>query len=232
MAEPPNSDLRYMPSGASASRKSAPNVSSGWVIMILSALIAAVVFLFVTNQADKTFSVLVAARDIQSGQTVDQSMFRETKVTLDSSQVNRLILFADRSRVTGFTASGPIKQGDLVAKAALIAPATGQNERAMSIPVEKTRAANGVLVVGDRVDIVFVGEAPLFVPNLQVLAVADNAGGGLGAANTFVVTVAVDPDEAVQISTAINSNGKFDVIRSTAATPFNGTSLGDVNPAA
>jgi Flp pilus assembly protein CpaB len=97
--------------------------------------------------------------------------------------------------------------------------------RAMSIPVDASRAAGGRIEPGDRVDVVFAGthEASIIVPDARVLAVDEPGRGGIGeVARPFTITVAVDAHQSQLLAAAI-ADGELSVTRTTGATSSEGT---------
>jgi Flp pilus assembly protein CpaB len=226
MADPNSAnDLRYLPSSP-APRRSAPNVSSGWVVMLLSGLLAAVLFFYATQSTSHTYDVAAAAQHIDPGQPVTANSFRIVKVNVGKSELSRLVLYSDRQQFNGYIAGAGLEPGDIINKSSLRSPAASRGQRAMSIPVDKEHAVSGELQVGDRVDVVdeAIADQPQFVAqNLEVLSVVNTSGGGaLTAATQFGVTVAVSGDQAVKVAGAIKG-GKFEVIRSTGADPISPT---------
>jgi Flp pilus assembly protein CpaB len=212
------SDATFTPLTAASTKKTGPSVSSSWVLMVLSGLIAMVVFLFATAKSDPKVEILVAANNIQTGSQVQASDFRTEAVALDTSQLNRFIRAADRNSVVGFTASGPISAGDFIAKNQLRQAATNNGLSAMSIPVDPTHAAGGNLARGDRVDIIDESTAAFVARNIEVIDVKNgSAGGALSSGQQFHVVVALNSDTALSIGGALK-NGKFDIIRSTGGT--------------
>jgi Flp pilus assembly protein CpaB len=211
-------DTPFSAAAHAVQKRTGPNISSSWIIMVLSGLIAMIVFLFATNQATNKVQVLVAANDIETGQQVKVTDFKTVSVTLDSPQLNRLILAADSKDYVGSTAAGPIGSGDFIAKSQLREAATTTGLNAMSIPVDPTHAAGGNLARGDRVDILDETTGSYAARGIEVIDVKNgNAGGALASSESFHITVAVTADQAVSIGTALK-NQKLDVIRSTGGT--------------
>jgi len=202
----------------SVQKRTGPNISSSWVVMVLSGLIAMIVFLFTTNQVTNKVQVVVAASDIETGQQVTAADFKTVSVTLDSPLLNRLILAADSKNYVGSTAAGPIGSGDFISKSQLREAATTNGLNAMSIPVDPTHAAGGNLARGDRVDILDESTGSYAARGIEVIDVKNgNGGGALSASESFHITVAVTADQAISIGTALK-NQKLDVIRSTGGT--------------
>lgn len=209
-------DMRHM----APSRRNSPNLSGGWVVMLLSGLIAAVLFLFATQQSSNKVAVIALNRNVQSGQPVDQSFFTRTEVSASDTQLKKFIRFEDRNKFNNWIAGGPLESGDVVPRSLLREPAQGNQQRSMSIPIDKTHAVNGNLRAGDRIDVINA-DAPedeaYTARNVEVLSVDNGDSGGLAAQASFSVNVAVSEDQAVKISKTIRG-GKFDLIRSTGAT--------------
>lgn len=213
MAEITGSEVRHK---ASKAPRSGPNLSGGWVVMLLSGLIAAVLFLFVTQQASDKVAVAVLAKDVPAGQRMDSSFFTTAEVSADSAQLDRLVRYQDSDRYTGWIASGPMKAGDLVLSSSLREPAASEGRRSMSVPVDKNHAANGELQAGDRVDVIDPATNDGYVArNVEVLN-AVSTSGGIGGNDSYTVILAVNDEQAVKISKAV-ATGKFDLIRSTGS---------------
>ena len=67
--------------------------------------------------------------------------------------------------------------------------------RAMSIPIDPSRAVGGRLAAGDRIDVLFAGdrEVSIIVRDAEVIAVDAKGRGGIGETSSpFTVTIAVD----------------------------------------
>jgi hypothetical protein len=96
----------------------------------------------------------------------------------------------------------------------------------MSIPIAISRAAGGMIVAGDRVDVIAMkGEAAEFiVTDVEVVSVPPADDSVLGARENFLV-VAVDADQALELTEAMAS-GEIDVVRSTGAPPVGGGANG------
>ena len=201
----------------SASKK-APNLSGGWIVMVLAGLIAAVIFFVATAQGSKKTDVLVAARNIQPGQTVDASSFRTVSIGLDKSENNRVIKATELSSITGYIAAGPIASGDYISRNQLNSPSTKNGQRAMSIAVPKSRAVNGQLRVGDRIDFLDNKSGQIRAADIEIIGVdAGSSGGGIASSGGgFTLTISVSPDQASTIGKLLIDD-KFSVLRATGA---------------
>jgi Flp pilus assembly protein CpaB len=210
-------DALFPPSAPAVAKRAGPNISSSWIIMVLSFLIAVVVYLFVTNTESSKVAVAVASKDISTGAQLQAGDMRQIEVTLDSPQLNRLVLWADRNQYVGYTVAGPIAEGDMITKAQVRRHTTANGLDAMSIPVDKTRAVGGDLTIGDRIDVInnASGTSEYAAQNIEVIAVNDgSSGGALSAAEGFHIIVAVTPDQAISIAKALDT-AKIDVVRTT-----------------
>ena len=87
----------------------------------------------------------------------------------------------------------------------------------MSIPIDPDDAVGGKIAEADLVDIIHVedGVARYVAVAVSVLAVAEN-NDGFASSNSFYVTVAVDAELALKISSALDS-GTVRLVRSTGA---------------
>jgi Flp pilus assembly protein CpaB len=211
------SDAVFPPAASAVAKRGGPNISSSWIIMVLSFLIAVVVYLFVTNTETEKVAVAVATKDLSAGAQLEAGDMRQIEVTLDSPQLNRLVMWADRNQYVGYTVAGPIAEGDMITKAQARRQTTANGLDAMSVPIAKTRAVGGELAIGDRVDIIdnSVSPSAYAAQNVEIIAVKEGASGGaLAAAEGFHLLVAVSPDQAISLAKAIE-NAKMDVVRTT-----------------
>lgn len=206
-----------------AAKRVRPNVSGGWIVMLLSGLIAMAIFFFATGQSGQRYSVSVIKDKIAPGETIKASELQRSEVFVDQSQLDKLVRFDDITKYDGWIATAPLEAGDLLSKSSLREPAASDGLRSMSIPVERSHAVGGDLKVGDRVDIIDAQNAPAAYVAQNIAVVSVNTGGtaALGATSDFSVTVAVDSDQAIRLSSAIKAN-KFDVVKSTGAAPIAG----------
>lgn len=217
MSETSGSDGPYLPG---AGKKASPNVSSGWIVMVLSGLIAMVVFIYATQQGGERFSVAVPTERIDPGERVDPGKFREVEVNVPEAQLNRLLRFEDLASIDGSISAAGFEPGDLVNRA-LLMEARADQLRAMTIPVPRERAVDGALRTGDRVDVLSDKDDVSYVAayDLEVLSVNAGGGSGIAGGQNFSVTVSVAPEEAVALGRAIN-DGAHSVIKSTGAAPL------------
>ena len=238
MAEfPGKGDTPLSQVAGATQKRSGPNISSSWVIMLLSGLIAMIVFLASTAKPNANIAVIAASGDIPTGALVNDSNFKSVNVSLNSAQLNRFIRWSDRDQYDQKAiAAGPIADGDLI-PAAQLRKSTISALAAMSIPIDQTRAVAGKLAIGDRVSVIDESTGAYAATNIEVTAVNQGeTGGALATAQSFSITVAVSQEQALQIGIALK-NQKFDIIRTTgliikAPAPVTTTTTTTVAPSA
>lgn len=187
--------------------------------MIVAALLAALLNYSVLRSRDDSVPIAVAAQDIPAGAPVNSDALRFTEARVDEDVLAALLTPERASRVDGWVATGMIAAGEPVRASDLRAPSAPQEQRAMSVPVEREHAVGGALRPGDRVDVIAVQEgiAAYVVTDAEVLAVPGaEPRGGLGALSGFSVTLAVDDDVALQLAQALR-NGSLEIVRSTGS---------------
>lgn len=193
-------------------------LSLGHVVMIVSGLLAMLLTFSLLRTREQTFQVAVAARDIPSGTPVDAGSFTFAEMQAGDDLLGTLIQRTETAEVAGWISTATIRAGDLVSRNHLLPPATGSALGAMSIPIEREHAVGGALNPGDRVDVIEVrdGQPRYLLRGAEVLAVGPSGTGGslVESVGTFSVTIAVDPDAALQIASAIRDAG-LEIVRST-----------------
>ena len=194
--------------------------SAGHVVMVIAALAAGLLNLVVLRAGDDRVGVAVVARPVAAGDALTATDLRVARVAADRSLLPGLVPAESLGTVDGWVAASELEAGQLLRRADLRRPATGDGLRAMSLPVDPAHAAGGALAPGDRVDVIEVrdGTATYAVTDAKVLAVADPGAGALGGLQTFSVTIAVDADAALRLALAIREES-LEVLRSTGAEP-------------
>ena len=135
--------------------------------------------------------------------------------------VGALVALRSEAAWRGRVVTAPVAAGEPVTRTRLRPAATDDGRRVMSIPVDRARAVDGRLRPGDRVDVVQAldGTAAVVAAGLEVLAVADDADGALGASRgRLTVTLAVDVAESQRLTGAL-ADGEFVLTRVTGAAP-------------
>ena len=114
-----------------------------------------------TKQFGTKTSVVVANRDINEMETIDESMIQLMEIPEDFAQPSHLI---DIESAVGLVALAPITSGEQILSNKIVKPGpvtglslqvTPQN-RALTIPVDEMRGVAKLIKPGDRVDILAV----------------------------------------------------------------------------
>jgi Flp pilus assembly protein CpaB len=169
--------------------------------------------------------VLVAAHEIRAGERISADDFRTTRVTLTPEVLATVAQADDRRRLRGRIAGSTIAEGELVVARTLRRRAAPRGLRAMSIPIDPSRAVGGRLGAGDRVDVLFAGQqvVSIIVADAPVLAVDARGRGGIGESSSpFTVTIAVTPRQSQLVAAAV-ADGDISLARTTGAVSARGT---------
>jgi Flp pilus assembly protein CpaB len=169
--------------------------------------------------------VAVAAHEIRAGESVHPADLRGVLVTMDPSVLATVVRVADVGRLRGRIAGVTIAAGELVPRRVLRPRAARKGLRAMSIPIDPSRAVGGRLAARDRVDVLFAGEraVSIIVADAPVLAVDSRGRGGIGeSASPFTVTIAVTARQSQLIAAAV-AGGNISLARTTGADSSRGT---------
>jgi len=215
-------------------RRFAGRLSTGHVIMLVAALLAAVLNYSALRARDDTVRVAVAVRDLPAGAPVSLDAVRFTDARVDDDVLATLVGADRAAEIDGSVATGAIAAGEPLRASDLRPASAPEEQRAMSVPVDPERAVAGALRKGDRVDVIEVrdGTASYLVTDAEVLAVpAGDQRGGLGTLSRFSVTLAVDDVTALRLAAALSS-GSLDVVRSTGSSAVQEALDPAVDPAA
>lgn len=221
----PDADAEGAPNGVvpgapTARRRIGSRLSTGHVVMIVAALLAALLNFSALRARDDTVRVAVAVRDVPAGAPVEADAVRFTDARLDDDVVATLLSPEQVARVEGWIATQPIAPGEPIRASDLRAPAAPKAQRAMSLPIDPAHAVAGALRSGDRIDVITVrdGKADYLVTDAEVLAASGpEQRGGLGDTYRYSVTLAVDDETALRLAAALHT-GALDVVRSTGST--------------
>ena len=223
------SDMGAHPGGTPIAIPRAPKsrVSAGWIVMLLAGLVAFLVFLVATRPKDSV-QVAVAKDPIAAGTPFSSDLIEYRSMSLLPADAKSFITHADVNRLRRATAELSIESGDILTRRDFAPSVSNKTPRTMSIEVDPTRANGGKLDVGDKVDLIDIGNSPTFAAtNLKIVAVnkGGRSGASLGIASTsFSITVEVTVPQSLAIASAIQG-GKFEIIRSTGATPISSDDL-------
>ncbi len=212
---------RPRPAPAARPRRSwRSRVSGGHLVMLLAGLLGAILTIAALQSADHRVDVLVARHDLAPGDTVQASDLRTVRVNADANAMAALVRADDLDELVGEVAVARVGRGRFVARDDFEHAGASRARRSMSFSIDRSRALDGELVAGDVVDVVAAdarsGEARYVATAAEVLRVAGTSRGALGGDDTMTVTLAVDPDTALAIATALHGND-LTLVRATGA---------------
>lgn len=169
---------------------------------------------------------VVVAHDILAGTTLQAADLRTEAVDLPSELAGRA--FTDPAVVVGRVATATMASGELVQASAVVGGDAADPRFQLSVPVERSRALDGLLVPGESVDILATygtgsdGVTLVVVRKAEVLRVDLGQRGTLTANNDAIILVAVtSPDDALAVTHAAQA-GKITLVRATAASGDDG----------
>jgi len=192
--------------------------------MVVAGLAALVVSIAVLREEPRGLLVAVADGEIRIGDRVAPDDFRTERVQVSDRLLATLLVADDLPSVRGRVVTSSIAEGELVMRSLLRARAAPDGLRAMSIPLDASRAVAGRLEPGDRVDVLFAGanEASVIVGDARGLAVDAKGSGGIGETSSpFTVTIAVDAAGSQRLAAAI-ADGEISIARTTGARSSHG----------
>jgi Flp pilus assembly protein CpaB len=188
--------------------------------MVVAGLLGAFLTLSALRAADDARPVLVAARDIVPGTVMDARSFRTSSIHADAGVLATLFDASEIGDLRGLVAVARVPAGSLLTRDDVRAVAAGEAPRAMSFPIPIARAVGGALVAGDRVDVLSVqhntGRSRYVATGVTVLAFSSHRASALQGADDAVLTLAVSPDAAARIASALET-GSVTLVRATGA---------------
>jgi len=214
----PGQDLQNGSASGAGGRNLLSRLNLGHVVMLLAAISALVLNLAILRGNDATIEVAVAATDVRVGTSLTEGHLAFAEVPADDVLSSRLIPSDRAGQLVGQLATRSIADGEPILESDLLAVDNRDGLRAMSIPIEESRAVSGRLSSGDSVDIVLVqdGIATYVATGIKVLDVPSSETNALGARTGYSPTVAVNATEALRIAAALDT-GEVHIIRSTGA---------------
>jgi len=185
--------------------------------MIGAGLVGMVLTIALVRQADRREDIAVASGPLTPGMVFGEEHVRWTSARLDGDVP--VLRRDDVESYDGMIVANRIDEGDVLSRGDLRPASAPDDLRAMSIPIEPSRAVNGDLEPGDRVDVIYAGGTAvrIVVADAEVLEVSDNSGGALaGGLGDFAVTLAVTATESQLVAAAV-TDGNVLLARSTGA---------------
>ena len=195
------------------------HLSSAHILIFAAGVLAFVANLAVLRPAELPPNVAVATADLLPGTVFDPGLHVDyVPMTTDVEVLSRLVTEEVAASLTGHVVSNRVFAGSPVAVDALVAAATADGRRIMSLPIDVERAAGGSLVTGDRVDVISVEgtTARYVVTGLEVVGVPESRSGSFSATGSYHVVVAVDAVSALHLAAAMDTS-VIQVVRSTGS---------------
>ena len=169
---------------------------------------------------------VVVAHDVTAGTTLRASDVRTEAVDLPRTMADRA--FTDPAAVIGRITTTALVGGELVQASSVIGGDAADPRFQLSVPVERSRALDGSLVAGEKVNLLATygtgndATTLVVVRGADVLRVDQGQRGTLTANNDTIILIAVSsPDDALAVTHAAQA-GKITVVRATAAGADNG----------
>jgi pilus assembly protein CpaB len=200
--------------------------STGHLVMIVAGLLGLLLTVAVLRRADERQPVAVAARDLSPGSALGEASVRYEQVKMDDALLGTGLQPEDVERLRDAVAAYPIAAGELIHRRAVRPAAAPEGKRAMSIAIDPSRAVDGELEAGDRVDVILAGshEVSIIVADAEVLSVGRRDRGGAfgGVDDKFTVTIAVDARESQLVAGGV-AGGDIVITRTTGSQPAGST---------
>ncbi|WP_370324894.1 RcpC/CpaB family pilus assembly protein [Euzebya sp.] len=189
----------------------------GWVLMVAAGLIAAVANYALLTGDDPTTAVVVVEVAAPAGTPVEDLAVAARPVPIDDPAANLLVVESQMASLAGTVTTARLEAGTMLRITDLRVPA-GEGRGAMSLPVDPARAAGGLIVPGDVVDVIAGDdeEVDYVVTAVEVLDVREPGSGVGQIGGSHAITVSVDADQALALAAALRA-GDIDVVR--AASP-------------
>jgi Flp pilus assembly protein CpaB len=198
------------PTSPPASRLRQPKWTDARLVAgVLMVLVAVVAGAAVVSAADKSVRVWAVRRSLKAGTALERGDVTPRRVRLYGADLGRYVDVI-AGEPTGRVLLHDLVEGELLPRAALGDGNAAPASRHIAIPLSKAHALGGEVERGDVVDVIATrktsggGTATYAVLRaVPVLDVTKPAGGFGAGQNDFVVTVRVDPDQALAVAAAI-----------------------------
>lgn len=180
------------------------------------------------TDAAPSHSYVVAAHDVIAGTKLDAADLRLEAIDLPTGVASRS--FTDLAAVVGRVATTSLARGELVQASAVVAGDAADPRFQLSLPLERSRALDGLVAIGERVDVLATygsgadGETLVVVRDAEVLRVDQGQHGTLGAGNDMIVVLAVGSSGDALAVTHAAQAGKITLVRTTSAAADSGPS--------
>jgi len=169
--------------------------------------------------ATATRSFVVAARDVPAGSVLSPADLTSVAMHLPDASAARA--FTDAGPLVGRVTVAPLAKGELVQTSAVVGGDAADERVQLSVPVDRARALDGLLQVGEKVDVLATygegadGRTLVVARDAEVRRVDNGSRGSITASDNSVIVLAVaDGDEALAVTHA-SQTGKVTLLRST-----------------
>jgi Flp pilus assembly protein CpaB len=198
----------------------------GGLLVALAALGTFIAYRDATEGPTTLF--VVAAGDVDPGARLGPSDLR-----LESMQLPHGVdasAFPSIDELDGAVALAPIRAGELVQAGAIVPPGAGESESSppsseFSFAVERTRALNGALNRGERIDVLATygsgdtARTHVVARNALVTDINNEVSDTIGSASTVTVTLALpSPNEVLEAAHATQV-AQITLVRATKSAP-------------
>jgi len=191
----------------------------GGLLVALAALAA-----FVAARGDQggpTGSYVVVAHDVVAGTKLQANDLRTVSMDLPDALAHRA--FTDVGAVAGRLTTSPLSDGELVQASAVLGGDAADSRYQLSVPVERSRALDGLIARGEKVDVLVTygtgadGGTFVVAHRAEVLRVDQAERGALGAGSEMIIVLAVDSANDALAVTHAGQAGKVTLVRSTGS---------------
>ena len=173
------------------------------------------------NHGGPSGSYVVLAHDVVAGTKLQPSDLRTVSMDLPDGLARRS--FTDVDAVVGRLTTSPLADGELIQASAVVGGDAADPRYQLSVPVERSRALDGLIARGEKVDVLVTygsgsdGGTFVVARRAEVLRVDQNDHGALGAGGDMIVVLAVaGADDALAVTHAAQA-GKVTLVRATGA---------------
>ena len=173
-------------------------------------------------------SYVTVSRDLPSGTKLQAGDLRLVPMDLPDGLASRA--FAETSALVGRLTIHPLAQGELVQASAVVTGEAADPRSQVSVPVDRSRALDGQLASGERVDVLSTygtgadGQTIVVVRGAEVLRVDQGQRGALAGGNDLIVLLALPTSNDALAVTHAAQAGKITLVRTTAASTDGGSS--------
>ncbi len=182
-------------------RRSLPGGRAVAGALLITAAAVGVFAAYLDATAGPSTSFLVAAVDVAPGMRLTPAMVAAVPMDLPGPQADAA--FTTVADLDGALAVAPLEAGDLILHSALLEADAVPGTSTYTFAVAPTRALNGAIVDGERIDIIATADGVTRFVARDIL-VLDRAGTSSG--DRVVLTVAVaDADLVLEIANAVDT---------------------------